>query len=67
MDSFGSPSSLPVAWALSEDRAQRPRWEWIAGTVAIQIVAALLIVRMPLIWDIIGLANVAVAAIERAT
>lgn len=58
---------LSVAWALSEDRALRPRWQWIAGAVAIQFVAAILIVRVPLIWDIIGLANVAVAAIERAT
>ena len=52
---------------MAEDRSRRPSWRWIAGAVALQLAAAALIVRVPFIWDVIGLANQAVAAIERAT
>ena len=58
---------LLLAWSLSEDRAARPGWRWIAGALALQIGLALLIVRVPFVWDIIGLANHAVQAIEKAT
>lgn len=56
-----------AAWGLSENRALRPSWGWIAGALALQAVLALLIVRVPIVWDTITLANEAVAAIERAT
>jgi concentrative nucleoside transporter, CNT family len=55
------------AWAISEDRTARPRVRWVLGALALQIVTAFLIVRVPLIWDLVGLANHAVAAIEKAT
>ncbi len=58
---------LVMAWAMSEDRAARPGWRWIAGALALQIGIALVVVRVPLIWDAIGLANTAVAAVEAAT
>jgi CNT family concentrative nucleoside transporter len=58
---------LGLAWALSENRAQRPSWRGMAGALAIQLVVAALIVRVPFIWDAMGLANRAVAAVERAT
>lgn len=58
---------MGLAWALSEDRAARPSWRWIAGALALQIGTALVVVRVPLIWAAIGLANNAVSAVERAT
>ena len=58
---------LTVAWALSEDRKDRPSWRWIAGAIAVQFILAVSIVRIPFIWDIIGLANQGVQAIEQAT
>lgn len=58
---------LAVAWFLSENRKDRPGWRWIAGAIAIQFILAIAIVRIPAIWDIIGLANNGVQAIERAT
>lgn len=58
---------LLIAWSLSENRAIRPGWRWIVGALLLQGVLALLIVRVPFIWDAVGLANEAVTAIERAT
>lgn len=56
-----------AAWGLSEDRAARPTWRWIAAALLLQLVLAILIVRVPLVWEVVKLANHAVAAIERAT
>ncbi|NVE93508.1 NupC/NupG family nucleoside CNT transporter [Altererythrobacter lutimaris] len=56
-----------LAWALSENRQELPSWRWIAGALALQLVLALAIVRLPFVWNIIGLANDGVTAIERAT
>ena len=56
-----------LAWAASENRGLRPSWRWIAGAVVLQIAIAVIIVRVPFIWDIIGLANSAVQGIEKAT
>lgn len=56
-----------LAWVISEDRSARPTWRWIAGALALQAGLALLIVRVPFVWDAVTLANEAVAAIERAT
>ncbi|WP_299193840.1 nucleoside transporter C-terminal domain-containing protein [uncultured Erythrobacter sp.] len=58
---------LALAWGLSENRAGRPSWRWIAGALALQGVLALLIVRVPFVWEVVTLANEGVAAIERAT
>lgn len=58
---------MTIAWLLSEDRAARPSWRWIAGALAMQIGIALVVVRVPLIWSAIGFANTAVSAVEQAT
>ena len=55
------------AWVLSENRAERPSWRWIVGALALQAGLAVLIVRVPFVWNAMTLANEAVAAIERAT
>lgn len=56
-----------AAWLASEDRAKRPSWRWIGGALALQFVLAILILRVPIIWDALGLANQAVLAVEAAT
>ena len=56
-----------LAWGLSENRSARPGWKWIAGALVLQAALALLIVRVPFVWDVVTLANEAVSAIERAT
>lgn len=64
---IGIAALLLMAWALSEDRAGRPGWRWIVGALVLQGALALVIVRVPLVWDLMGFANAGVAAIERAT
>jgi len=56
-----------AAWAISENRGNRPSWQWILGALGLQALLAILIVRVPIVWDIVTLANDGVAAIERAT
>ncbi len=56
-----------LAWAFSENRKQLPGWRWIAGALVMQLVLALVIVRVPFVWDAINVANHAVQAIEKAT
>ena len=58
---------LAMAWLWSENRQDRPGWRWIFGAIAVQFILALTIVRVPFVWDIVGLANNGVRAIEQAT
>lgn len=63
---IGIAGIVGLAWLLSEDRQAVPRGRWIAGALLLQLAIALVVLRVPLVWDAIGLANNAVAAIERA-
>jgi len=58
---------LGIAWAVSENRRGRPGWTWIAGALVMQGLLAVLIVRVPLVWEAVGLVNNAVSAVEAAT
>ncbi|MEH6715592.1 NupC/NupG family nucleoside CNT transporter [Parasphingorhabdus flavimaris] len=58
---------LLFVWAISENRQDRPSWKWIGGALLLQLTIALVIVRVPFVWEIIGLANQGVMAIEKAT
>ncbi|MDX2210920.1 MAG: nucleoside transporter C-terminal domain-containing protein [Sphingopyxis sp.] len=58
---------LLLCWAISENRGERPGWRWIAVALSAQLLLALLIVRVPVVWDAMTLANHVVSAIERAT
>lgn len=58
---------IGLAWALSENRRGHPGWRWVLGALALQGVLAVLIVRVPVVWAAVGLANSAVAAVEAAT
>ncbi len=64
---IGLAALILVARLLSADRASAIPWRFIAGALALQLVLALVIVRVPFVWGLIGLANGAVAAVERAT
>ena len=64
---IGISSILLMAWVLSEDRKAFAGWKWVGGALLLQLLIAVLIVRVPFIWDIITLANHAVTAIEKAT
>ena len=44
------------AWALSEDRRARPGLRWILGALLLQALIALVVVRVPFVWSVIGLA-----------
>lgn len=58
---------LAAAWALSSNRKTPFPWRFVAGGLLLQLALALLIVRVPAIWAVMGIANDAVAAVERAT
>ena len=64
---LGIAALLAIAWGVSEDRKARPGWRWIAGALALQAVLALVIVRVPFVWQLMSYANSAVQAIEKAT
>ena len=64
---LGLPVLLGIAWAFSENRAERPGWLWIGGALVLQLALALVILRVPFVWSVITLANEGVTAIERAT
>jgi len=53
---------LVFCWILSENGQARPRWKGIGGSLLLQITIALVIVRVPFVWEIIGLANEGVMA-----
>jgi CNT family concentrative nucleoside transporter len=55
------------AWALSANRATPFPGRFAAGALLLQLALALLIVKVPAVWAVMGVANDAVAAIERAT
>lgn len=58
---------IGVAWAISENRAGHPGWRWMLGALALQGVLAVLIVRVPIVWEAVGLVNNAVSVVEAAT
>lgn len=58
---------LGLAWTMSENREARPSWRWIAGALALQGALALVVVRVPFVWNLMAYANSGVQAIEKAT
>lgn len=58
---------LLFARILSEKRSARPSWRWISAALLIQLGLALLLVRVPIVWNIVTLAQQGVGAIEKAS
>lgn len=64
---IGLAAILLIAWALSEDRRASPGWRWTGGALLLQFATALVVTRVPFVWTLVGFANEAVFAVERAT
>lgn len=64
---IGIALMLLLAWGISEDRRGRPSLSWIGSALLLQLGLAILIVRVPFVWNVVTLANHAVSAIEKAT
>lgn len=58
---------LLLAWTFSENRRVLPGWRWVGGAIAMQILLALVVVRVPAVWSAVDVINKGVAAIEKAT
>jgi concentrative nucleoside transporter, CNT family len=56
-----------LAWLLSENRANRPSWRWMATALALQLIIAGLVLKTPLLWQGLLAANAALASLEAAT
>jgi CNT family concentrative nucleoside transporter len=63
---LGIGAILGLAWALSEDR-RAFRWRMVAGTLALQAVIALLLLRVPLMRNALYSLNTVVDALTIAT
>ena len=64
---LGLAAILGCAWLLSERRASLPRARWIAGALLLQFVLAVVVVRVPLIWEALRWGNEGIVALEQAT
>jgi CNT family concentrative nucleoside transporter len=58
---------LAIAWLASEDRRALPSWRWIGGALLLQIATALLVLRVPVVWEALRAANAGVAVLEQAS
>lgn len=63
---FGIAILFGVAWLLSEDRG-RVNWRMLAVGIAMQALLALLLLRVPLVSELLLSVNALVRAVERAT
>lgn len=59
---------IALSWACSENRAViKSQWKWTIGALLVQFALAIIILRVPFVWDVISLANQGILAIEQAT
>lgn len=63
----GLAGIVALAWALSENRGNRPGWRWLGGALLLQLVIAAVATKVPLIWAAVAQVNRAVSAVEVAT
>ncbi len=64
---LGIAAILLIAWSVSENRRALPPWKWIAGAVLLQAAIALVVLRVPVIWEALRVANAAVTAVQTAS
>ncbi len=57
---------IGLAWLFSEDR-KAVAWKWVAIALVTQVVLALIILNVPLIWSALGFLSKGVAALEQAS
>ncbi len=58
---------IVIAWLLSENRRAVPSWRWILGALLLQVALALVVLRVPLIWDALRAGNAGVAVLEASS
>ena len=63
---IGLAGLIAIAWALSENR-KAFSWRWAVGAVAVQIVLALVFLRVPLLQSVLAAAGDVVLTIEQAS
>lgn len=54
-------------WAISEDRARTPSVRWIAGAVGLQLLIAVVVLKVPWVWALLGAANEGMNAVQAAS
>lgn len=64
---LGLVTLLAIAWLLSERRRAPPGWRWIAGALLLQFLLAVVVVRVPLVWEALRWGNEGIRALEAAT
>lgn len=55
------------AWLLSENRRAVPSWQWILGALLLQVALALVVLRVPFIWEALRAGSAAVAVLEASS
>lgn len=63
---FGLVALVAIAWAISEDR-RRPPWRIVFGGLALQLVLALVLLKLPAARGAFAVLNDGLLALERAT
>ena len=58
---------LGLAWAASERRRDFPHWRFVAIALALQLLLAVVVIRVPALWEVLGWANRGVDALAHAT
>lgn len=58
---------LTGCWLISEDRARTPTRRWIGGAVALQVITAAVVLKVPQIWALLGAANEGMNAVQAAS
>ena len=58
---------LLIAWLLSEDRRARPSWRWILGALLLQVALAVLVLRVPWIWDALRAGSAGIDVLDNSS
>jgi concentrative nucleoside transporter, CNT family len=64
---LGIVSVILIAVALSENRRALPPWRWVIGAVLLQVLIAVVVLRVPLAWEALRAANAGVAVLDQAS
>lgn len=63
---FGLLALVAIAWSVSENR-RAFSWRWVSGALLLQILLAVLFLKVPFLWRALAAAGEAVVALENAS
>lgn len=63
---IGLAGLIGLAWLISENR-KALSWRWVGVALAIQIILALVILRVPFVWSVLTALSKGVAALDQAS